>query len=151
MKQPVILIGSLAEFKIETPPPGVVRLNLTERVGSRKYGSGKSAHFMPILYVHLDLQGLDARGTVVWLHDNVELARTPGNSDFWTPRDRVLYEQMTKMHDLVKDWLEGQGYEVRAGQFGLPESIKPVKGQFECVKWVRQADDSFLVEAATNE
>jgi hypothetical protein len=150
MKPQVILISTLAEFMAEVPPAATVRLNLTERQSSQKYGGGKHTMIVPTLWIHLDLQGTNAQGEIVWLHDAHELQRTPGNGEFWTPGEKSIYEQMRKMHDLVKAYLESHGYQVRGGQYGLPQTVRPVRGVFECVRWEKDGD-RFKVEPATVE
>ena len=51
------------------------------------------------------------------------------------------------MYELVKAHLEGLGYEVREGRYGVPRSIEPTRGGFECVRWVTGEDGEFHVEA----
>ena len=80
----VILVNSLADFRIEVPVPAVVRLNLTERRTSKELGWSDHGFSLPTLLVHLDLQGVNPDGQIVWLHYGQELDRTPGGNEFWT-------------------------------------------------------------------
>ena len=129
--QLVILANNLEGFTTEVPVPAIVRLNLTEREIPAK--------MVPLLRVSLDLQGLTDQGEVVWLHWHVDLQRLVGRNEFWTPRDTMIYEQLKTMREMIRDHLKALGYEVRDGCYGLPKSIEPVNGIFECVYW--QKDD----------
>lgn len=141
MRSPrTILITTLADFMAEVAAPGPVRLNLTERRDQRKFGSGKQTLFIPTLHVHLDLQGTNERGEIVWLHDNYELQKSPSGGEFWGPTDRSAYEQMPRFQEIVKSYLEGKGYEVRSGQYGLPQTIRPVRGHFSCARWEKVSE-----------
>lgn len=142
-----ILINTLAEFMAEIPTPGPVRLNLTERRDARKFGSGKLSHSIPTLHVQLDLQGVNERGEIVWLHESHELQKTPGGDGFWGLMDKSIYEQMPHLKEIVQVYLEGQGYQVRGGQYGLAVSIKPVNGVFECAHWEKVGEREVQVAA----
>lgn len=139
----VVIVNTLAEFEQEVPPPAVVRLNLTEK--------GEPAEMFTYLHVNLDLQALNNQGHVVWLHDGQVLQRLHGAQDFWRPEHESLYGQMPQARRIVRDYLAGLGYEVRGGQFGLPADIKPVRGQFECLRWIKSGDNTLRVEAASAE
>lgn len=145
MKQQVILINSLADFEREVPTPAVVRLNLVERRDQKLFGKGMA---IPTLWVSLNLQGVNTAGEVVWLHDSYELDQTPGGDRFWTSRDESIYNQMRVMKEMVSAHLVGLGYEVRAGQYGLPRTIMPVKGVFECARWTKIDDELRIVAAS---
>jgi hypothetical protein len=132
MSPVVILITSLAEFEREVVAPAVVRLNLTE--------SRENTELFTYLRVKLDLQALNDQGHIVWLHDSHTLQKHRGGDDFWQPSHQSIYQQMPQAKRLVCDYLTHRGYEVRGGQYGLPDDIKPVRGQFECFDWVKEGD-----------
>lgn len=143
MSTTVILINTLAEFVAEVPPPAVVRLNLTE--------NSEHTKMLTYLHVNLNLQALNSEGHVVWLHDNHALEKVIGGNGFWRPAHQSIYRQMPAAQRIVRDWLTARGYEVRGGQFGLPSDIKPVRGAFECVDWVKVDEDTFRAEPAQEE
>lgn len=139
----VVQVTSLVEFVQEVSPmrelckvphtyqQAVVRLGLTETWAN---SSG-----IPTKVVSLDVQGVNGRGEIVWLHDNHAVNWAQGEPV--TNRDASIYAGMKRMHELVKECLEEQGYAVRGGRYGLPASIKPLRGQFECVRWVKDGDE----------
>lgn len=135
----VILINTLAEFEQEIPPPALVRLNLTERHEHTK--------MFTYLHVSLNLQGLTGAGHIVWLNDSHTLEKILGTEDFWTPAGRDIYRQMPQAQRLVREFLTARGYQVRSGQFGIPAGVTPVRGQFECLNWVK-AGETYQLESA---
>ncbi len=130
----VVQVSSLTEFTAEVEP-GVVRLSLSTRTRPTP----------PSRDVSLDLFGVNDRDEVVWLHDNVSV--------FWAHkgpmlgRDAQIYEGMGQAQALVKAHLEGQGYQVRGGRYAVPNDVTPLRGEFECVRWVRDEDGAYRVEA----
>ncbi|GIK42409.1 MAG: hypothetical protein BroJett011_62420 [Chloroflexota bacterium] len=147
MKSQVVLINTLADFMAEVPFPGPVRLNLTKRRDARTFGSGRIKHQIPTLHVQLDLQGVNERGEIVWLHESHELQKTPGGGEFWGPTDKSLYGQMPRLQEIVKAHLESRGYQVRGGQYGLPKTVQPVRGVFECARWEKIGERELRVSA----
>ncbi|GIK36608.1 MAG: hypothetical protein BroJett011_04410 [Chloroflexota bacterium] len=143
MSTTVILINTLAEFVAEVPPPAVVRLNLTE--------NNEHTKMFTYLHINLNLQALNDQGHVVWLHDSHTLEKVVGSNDFWRPAHKSIYRQMPQAQRIVRAWLTARGYEVRGGQFGLPADIKPVRGAFECVDWVKENEETFRAEPAQEE
>lgn len=141
----VIHINSLAEFELEAPPPATIRLNLTERQSSRKYTG--NIH-VPLLNVHLDLQAVNDQQQIVWLHGHWELEQQPGGG-FWGAAAASIYEQLPDAKRMIGDYLAGKGYEVRGGQFGVPDNIKPIRGVFECLDWTKNGDGSFHLKETT--
>jgi hypothetical protein len=139
----VVQVPTLAEFQAEVPVGNdgspVVRLNISE-----SWVPGQ----IPQKRVNVDLYGVNGQGEIVWLHDS-HLVLWAQNKPMFG-RDTAIYEGMGQMYDLVKAYLKEQGYEVRGGRYGIPNSIDPLRGAFECVRWVKEGEESFRVEAATS-
>ena len=135
MKNQIVLINTLTEFLTEVPAPGPVRLNLTERRDARTYGSGRHKHQIPTLHVQLDLQAVNIDKEIVWLRESHELQLNPGGSGFWGVRDESVNRQMPRLKEIVAGHLEERGYTVHGGQYGMPATIKPINGTFDCVRW----------------
>ncbi len=56
---------------------------------------------------------------------------------------------MRDLESLVRGCLETRGYDVRDGDYGLPESVKPLAASFECARWVRASENEWKVDAVT--
>lgn len=135
--QRIVLVGSIKEF-CEEVPLSPVRLNQTERQGGR----GKEI-FIPTVIVQIDLQGLNATDEIVWWHYSHELDLTPGGRKFWTPEHESIYDQYADLKDIIAAHLNKCGYEVRGGQYGIPEGIKPIRGACELAKWEKQENGTY--------
>jgi len=99
---------------------------------------------LPRKDVSLDLFGLNKGQEIVWLHYSYQVMWGQNEPAF--ERDASIYEGLQKMLALVKGYLEGLGYRVRPGRYAVPDSIKPMRGNFECVRWVKDGESSFRVE-----
>jgi hypothetical protein len=145
----VIRVGNLEEFtaEIPVPPPGtmtnslthspVVRLSLTEQLINRANGS------LPSKVVALHLQGINDRGEIIWLMEEHRLGWTYNGP--LTTMEGSIYQSMKTLREAVEAHLRIQGYDVRAGSFGLPNSVQPLNGHFECVTWRKIGDDHYAV------
>jgi hypothetical protein len=154
MNHRVVRIGTLEEFTAEvhilpsdeatSPILGkpMVRLHLVDRL--------TNGHGLPAKALELHLQGLNDLGEIVWLMESHEITWLPDQGPV-TPREQSIYEQMLRLRDLVKDHLEGLGYEVRNGSYGLHKDIQPIRGQFECARWRKAGDERYEVVPATDE
>ncbi|MBI3764146.1 MAG: hypothetical protein HY260_20080 [Chloroflexi bacterium] len=138
---PVVRVGSLAAFRVEVPPPALVRLSLTEQW--RDVHAGKM--IIPNKHIMLSLQGVNANGEIAWLTHGLDVHWGQNEPAF--PRDRDAYQGMDKERDIVRSHLESLGYEVREGDYALPKSLLPLNGRFECVQW-RRDGERIVVEPA---
>lgn len=138
----VLRVTSLKSFCDEVPshrepdnPKPVVRL-LNQQV--------EGQHSAALL---LSLQGINPSGEIAWLCEARTISWLYGK-----PFGKVAASAYAAMHDLetiVRDYLETQGYEVRSGDYGLPEDIKPLAASFECAKWARVGECEWKVEAVS--
>ena len=95
----------------------------------------------------LSLQGINAAGEVIWLCEAHTVSWLYGK-----PFGQAAESAYTGMHDLeaiVRAHLEACGYEVREGDYGLPDSVKPLAASFECAKWVRTGEHEWKLEAVS--
>lgn len=136
----VIQIGTLAAFIAEVPC-GPVRLNLTARNG---VSDGRFQ--IPHTDLELSLQGINSRDEIVWLMWSYRVS-FPGE-EFMNPKGHAIYRLMPDMRDRVEAWLIARGYEVLSGQYALPANVSPIRGSFECVKFVPNGDDGYRLEEA---
>jgi hypothetical protein len=148
----VVQVGSLADFQKEVPIgteipfgddlPAIVRLNLNEM--------NAPTQGIPRKLVALDLQGVNDQDEIVWLHYSQHVYWAQNGPAFG--RDASIYEGLKTMHGLVEDHLTRLGYEVRDGRYGIPDAIKPLRGQFECVRWIKDDEgDGDVREPQSNE
>ena len=140
MNQRVVKLIALADFEGEVPPPGPVRLVLTESHTSRES--------IPATETALSLQGINSQGEIAWLYES-HTVLTPGG----TPLPGIetsIYRAMPQLHALVRDYLLQRGYQVRNGAYGIPKSVYPIRAQFEIVEWSENGDDEFVVRLRTD-
>lgn len=133
----VVQVGSLEGFGLEVPA----------RDGQRVYLELSEQGIpgqMPRKRVVVELFGVNESQEIVWLY-NCQVVCWIGGQPFG--RDAAIWKGMRRMYELVKAHLEGLGYEVREGRYGVPRSIEPTRGGFECVRWVTGEDGEFHVEA----
>jgi len=145
MKQHIVQVTSLAEFCAEVPTPlhvagedqpNQVRLSLTERGTS--FGGKLN---VPGKIVELSLQGINAHNEIVWLMYTFDFSFP--DDEFMNRSGHLIYRQMPAMRDLVTGWLQAKGYRVLGGRYGIPDNIAPLRGYFECVKWIKvECEDS---------
>lgn len=93
----------------------------------------------------LSLQGVNGAGEVVWLCEAHTISWLYGKP--FGRASESAYAGMRDLESLVRAHLEAQGYDVRQGDYGLPESIKPLAASFECAKWVRVSENEWKVRA----
>lgn len=143
MKQNRVLrVPSLAAFVQEIPPvngkPAVVRLNAVESF----LPNGKTA--MPRKTIGLSLQGVNDQGELVWLYEGHVIIWMPDGPGFTD--DRSIYAGLPVLREIVRAHLLGLGYDVREGDYALPEEVQPLSARFECAKWVKAADQRWQPE-----
>jgi hypothetical protein len=126
----IVRVGDLSEFTSEARKEMPLRLTLTQ-TGVKNP--------VPTQELQLHLQGHNDLGEVVWLMESHRIVWVRHEPE--TPRDKSIYEGMRELERIVRKHLEGQGYEVRPGSYGIPDGIKPVNGHFEIVKWQKTSDD----------
>ncbi len=138
----VLRVTSLKSFCDEVPshcepdnPKPVLRLL------NRQVEGQHSAALM------LSLQGINAAGEVVWLCEAHTVSWLYGKP--FGQAAESAYAGMRELETIVRAYLEAQGYEVRAGDYGLPDSIKPLAASFECARWVRRSEHEWKVEPAS--
>ncbi len=93
----------------------------------------------------LSLQGVNAHNEIVWLCEAHTISWLHDR-----PFGKVAesaYLAMRELETIVRGYLESQGYEVRSGDYGLPDIIKPLSADFECAKWVRVSEQEWTVKA----
>jgi hypothetical protein len=132
----IIQVTSLEQFHQEVAVPNLIRLDLTETWAGSRGG-------LPEKVVSLDLMGSNFQGEIVWLHDSHRVWWAQDGPAFG--RDKSIYAAMKPYYALVKAHLVEMGYTIRGGRYGIPDNIKPLRGYFECVKWVKE-DEMFKVE-----
>ena len=65
----------------------------------------------------------------------------PGFTD-----DRSIYAGLPVLREIVRAHLLGLGYDVREGDYALPEEVQPLSARFECAKWVKAGDQRWQPE-----
>lgn len=136
----VLRITSLKNFLAEVPinpdangPKPLLRL------------LNRHTEFQMSATLMLSLQGVNAQNEIVWLCE----ARTIS----WLherPFGKVAesaYLGMRELETIVRGYLESQGYEVRSGDYGLPDTIKPLASEFECAQWVKVSELEWTIKA----
>ncbi|MCC6190656.1 MAG: hypothetical protein IT318_16625 [Anaerolineales bacterium] len=118
----ILRVPSLAAFVQEIPPvkgtpaaAAVVRLNASESF----VPNGKTA--IPRKIVGLSLQGVNAQGEIVWLHEGHVIIWMPDGPGFTD--DRSVYAGLPILRDIVRAHLAALGYDVRDGDYALPPSV----------------------------
>lgn len=95
----------------------------------------------------LSLQGINAAGEVIWLCEAHTISWLYGKP--FGQAAESAHAGMRDLETIVRAHLEANGYEVRAGDYGLPDSIKPLAASFECAKWARISQHEWKVEAVS--
>jgi hypothetical protein len=127
----IVRVSDLAEFTAEVRKEFPLRLSLLERNAPKG--------IIPSKDIELHLQGENDLGEVVWLMESHRIVVFPSGPE--TPRDQSIYQGMQELHRLVQEHLATQGYEVRPGTYGISDTIKPLNGRFEIVKWQKIDND----------
>jgi hypothetical protein len=127
----IVRVSDLAEFTAEVRKELPLRLSFLER--------NIPKNSIPSREIELHLQGHNDLGEVVWLMESHRIIVFPSGPE--TPRDRSIYEGMRELHRLVQEHLAAQGYEIRSGIYGVSDTIKPLSGRFEIVRWQKTDDD----------
>ena len=127
----IIRTGSLTGFLAELMPGTVVRLIQTHHKNE------------PWRTLYLHAQALTAAGAVAWLCEAHQIM-------YWNDsgpagaQDRHMTASMTILHGQLRDFLLASGFVVRdETEFGLPESVKPLRGRIG--RWVKGQDGSLTV------
>jgi len=127
----IIRTGSLTAFLAEVTPGMVVRLIQTHHKNE------------PWRTLYLHAQALTAAGAVAWLCE-------AHRSMYWNDsgpagaQDRQVAAGMTALQGQLRDYLLASGFAVRdETEFGLPESVKPLRGRIG--RWVKGPAGSLTV------
>lgn len=127
----LLCVENLAQFLAEVPPD-LVRLSLTYQV----QGAGPA----PVRRYTLRLQGWNAAEELVQLTEDARINLSPDGRSPWDTRDRSLQAAVAPWRDLVQAYLAAHGYTVQCGFYAVPDYLKIMDGQFECVTWARDGD-----------
>ena len=138
----IICLNTLTEFTAEVFPAEdrSVRLNLTEVKTTHSSQDGVA---FPVSRLVLSLQGWNYLGELVWLVESHPITKFQGKPG--TPIDTSIQAAMHDMVDHVSNHLTALGYQVRPGSYALPNDIKPIGGQFDCVRWQKNDDDGTFI------
>lgn len=140
----VVRVTSLVDFCAEVPPTPTHRQGDSSpiaRISNTRLEGQRSA------LLTLSLQAVNPHGEIVWLAEAHHASWLYGKP--FGPEAESLHAGMGDLERLVRDWLAAQGYVIRAGDYGLPDNIKPLAAQFECARWVKdEATQTYRVEAA---
>ena len=133
----IITVTRFSDFIAELDPgPGVaVRLCMSEV---------RSQGVPPSKRVTLDLQAINACEELVWLSESHRVACDMAGN-VWG-KSKSIYEAMHTLETLVRRRLEGLEYEVLPGRYVLPNDLEPINGMFDCVRWIKDEDNSVRVE-----
>ncbi len=140
----IVRVTSLKAFLAEVPAAGesaahksVVRL-LNHQV--------EGQHSAALL---LSLQGLNPEGHVVWLCEAHTVSWLYGKP--FGPAAEWVYGAMRDLEKIVREYLTSRGYDVREGDYGLPDDIKPLAASFECARWVRVGEQEWKPRPAESD
>jgi len=132
MTMHIIRLGDLQEFEAEVPTGSIVRLSLTHR-------DQMKPNSLPSRTLELHLQGRNDKDDILWLMESHKITWLPQGPP--QSREESISNGMLDLKALVTSYLEGRGYQVRAGSYGIDKDIEPVNGQFECARWSKNEDD----------
>ena len=136
----VVRVTSLAGFQHEIPPEPMPN-GCRPIIRLLNYHT-ESQHFASLT---LSTQSVNIVGEVVWLAEVHTVAWLYGKP-FGKAAESV-FAGMSELERVVHEWFTAQGYDVRAGDFGLSDSFKPLAADFECARWVKVDEDQWRVEA----
>ena len=134
-KKFVVRVTTLKDFQKEVPS-GTVRLL------SSKYQI--SAQPLPTIRFSLSLQGVNAQGEIVWLNESHAVMVGYDGKGFG-PDNASIIAGMSRLAEIARDVLIAQGHDVRDSDYGLPDSIKPLKAHFECAEWKKVGEREWEV------
>lgn len=144
MNQPsntrVIRVTSLQQFTREVPSVSPADRQAIVRLVNRQTEGHHSAALM------LSLQGVNADGEIVWLCEGHTVSWLHGR-----PFGRAaesIYACMDALATIVRAHLSSLGYDVRSGDYALPDALQPLSASFECARWVRRAVHDWQVVTA---
>ena len=135
----VVRVTTLKDFQKEVPS-GVVRL-LSSKVRLLSQA-------LPQCRFSLSLQGVNAQGEIVWLNETHD-AMTDYEGKGFGPDNASIIEGTLVLAGIVRDTLIAQGYDVRDGDYGLPDTIKSLRAYFECAEWKKVGEYEWKVEPVT--
>ena len=143
MTERIVQVTSLAEFMSEVPTPlhvaGADEPNRVRLSCSELRGSSKGRMSIPYKTIELLLQGVNAQNEIVCLMWNY-IFDFP-DDEFMNRKGYSLYKLMPDVEDMVGAWLISHGYSVRGGRYAMPKSLMPLRGHFECVRFVSGGDE----------
>lgn len=94
----------------------------------------------------LSLQGVNSAGEIVWLCEVHPISWLYGRP--FGQMSENVYFGMRELEAIVRRRLQDMGYDVRSGDYGLPDSLKPLSADFECARWVRVNENECVVRPA---
>lgn len=134
----VVRVTSLNGFLKEVPMPADAHLNKPVLRLSNRQAEGQ--HSAALL---LSVQGVNKADEVVWLAEAHTISWLYGKP-FGAAAESV-YAGMRELEVIVRAHLESLGYDVRSGDYGLPDDIKALSASFECARWVRLGESHWVV------
>lgn len=146
----VVRVGCLEEFTAEVDLKVIRNFGIASSMIRLSLADRWLRTGIPTKSVQLHLQGINNEGEIVWLMESHDVACTH-DGEPWSPRDRSVLAGMLAAIDIVRDHLSRRGYDVRPGTYALPKNVEPVRGRFECLKWRKNADDTYTVIALDQE
>lgn len=138
----VVRVTSLKSFLTEVSTP--LDASLAKPVVRLTNRLAEGEHSAALL---LSVQGVNAAGEVVWLCEAHTISWLYGKP-FGAAAESV-YTGMRELEGIVRAHLESLAYDVRDGDYGLPDDIKALGAAFECAKWVRLSEYQWQVRAVT--
>lgn len=84
----------------------------------------------------LGLSGVTKSGDLLMLTYQVPVQTFPHES--WKAageKGQAVFDAWPGLEQLVRDFLEGDGYVVRDGIHAIPENLTPLNGTFDVVRW----------------
>ncbi|MCC6189018.1 MAG: hypothetical protein IT318_08280 [Anaerolineales bacterium] len=127
----IIRAGTLAAFLAELPPGATVRLIQTHHQNEA----------FRTLFLHA--QALTASSAVAWLCEAHQIMYWNGDGPAGA-QDRQIADGMVTLQTHLRDFLLTKGFVVRdETEFGLPETVKPLRGQIG--RWTKRPDGTLAV------
>ena len=121
----VVRVTTLKDFQKEVPS-GVVRLLSSK--------TQLPSSTLPLFRYSLSLQGVNAQFEIVWLNETHDAMMDTEGKGFG-PDNASIIKGTLRLADIVRNYLIAQGYDVRDGDYGLPDDLKPLQAHFECAEW----------------
>lgn len=144
MENLVIQVTNLKQFMKDVPnAKAPLRLLLSEK--------REPSNMVEWLTCHIDLMGLNINDHIVWLNWSINLQQSPFSGEFLKPAHATIYNLIPQAKTSIVQFLETCGYVVEDGRYGLSSTLAALTGEFECVQFKKQADDSYTLEETYEE